>query len=324
MEAGTADGVTAGAEFAVYKDGDLSQEASPLGTLIAETPDVSITIMSVRSQEWPVQKAFALQTNIPSHQRVLHLVQLERDICVMEAGTAQGVTAGAEFAVYKDQDDLSQKASPLGTLIAKEPGVSTTIMSVRSREWPVRNAFALQTKAGAEEVLGIHIAKDENLIDDLFNHVADKDGKFKRVEESMAHLSITVHEGRVFFDILDNQVTRHGLKRMPHSVNKDVSEVYTVIRAAAHYHWHLHRTNKENPPPTEGMPLRDHVHFEFKKLKLKNYRRTPEGQNFIVNDVIDLVVDKEAVYGVEIVNKSKDPLYVALFYFGSDNFAISE
>ena len=317
-EAGTADGVTAGAEFDVYKDGDLSQEASPLGTLIVEMSDVSITILSVRSQEWPVQKAFALQTNIPSHRRVLHPVQLERDICVMEAGTADGVTAGAVFAVYKD-GDLSQEASPLGTLIAKEPGVSTTIMSVRSQEWPVRNAFARQTKAGAE-VLGIYIAKDENLIDDLFKYVAVKGGEIKRVdEERMADLSITLDGASVFFDILDNQVTGHGLnwKRIPHSVNNNVSDVYAVLRAAAHYHWHLRGTNKE-------AALRHKVDVEFKKLIGPNYVRTPDGPNLNVNGVINLVVDEETVYGLEIVNNYGSPLYAALFYFDSSTFAIGE
>ena len=235
----------------------------------------------------------------------------------MEAGTAQGVTAGAEFAVYKDQDDLSQKASPLGTLIAKEPGESTTIMSVRSQEWPVRNAFALQTKAGAEEALGIHIAKDEKLTDDLFKHAAVVGGKIVRVEECMAELNITFHEDRVFFDILDNQVTRHGLTRIPHSVNNNVSDVYAVIRAAAHYRWHLCRIN-------EVKALRHEVDIEFTELLGPNYGRIPYGPNLIVNGVVDLVVDEKTVYGIKIVNHFERPLYAALFYFSSSSFAISE
>jgi hypothetical protein len=235
----------------------------------------------------------------------------------MEAGTAQGVTAGAEFAVYKDKDN--QEASPLGTLIAKEPGTSDTIMSVPEgpQEWPVQKAFALQTKAGAEEALSIHIAKDENLIDDLFKHVAVKGGKIVRVEEYMADLSITLDGTNVFFDILDDRVTRHGLKRIPHSVNNDVGEVYAVIRAAAHYRWHLCRTNKVKA-------LRHEVDIEFTKLLGPNYRRIAYGPNLIVNGVVDLVVDKETLYGVKIVNNFKSPLYAAVFYFNSSDFAISE
>ena len=53
---------------------------------------------------------------------------LTKDTSVVEPGTDKGVTAGAEFAVYKDKDN--QEASPLGTLIAKEPRTSHTNMSV--------------------------------------------------------------------------------------------------------------------------------------------------------------------------------------------------
>ena len=264
----------------------------------------------------------------------------------MDAGTADGVTAGAEFAVYKE-GYLSQEASPLGTLIAKEPREFTTTMFVPegSREWSVPKgwkAFALQTKAGDKETLHIHIAKDENLIGDLVKHVEAKGGKIKHVdEEHKAHLSITVDGARVFFDILDNGVTPHGLKRMPNWVNKDVNEVHTVIRAAAHYQWHLHRTNKENPPPTNGeKPLRDQVDIKFMELDESNYTREPVGDNLIVkrvvypvvnrdvdpvfDRVVDLVVDEETVYGVEITNNSENPLYAALFFFSSSDFAISE
>ena len=237
----------------------------------------------------------------------------------MEAGTAHGVTVGAEFVVYKDQDDLSQEASPLGILIAQEPHEFDTRMSVPvgSQEWPVQKAFALQTKAGAEEALGIHIAKDEKFTDDLFKHAAVVGGKIVRVEECMADLSITLDGTNVFFDILDNQVTRHGLTRIPHSVNNNVSDVYAVIRSAAHYRWHLCRTNKEKV-------LRHKVQIEFTKLLETKWTRIPCGPNLIVNGVVDLVVDEKTVYGVKIVNNFERPLYVALFYFSSSSFAISE
>ena len=229
-----------------------------------------------------------------------------------------GVTVGAEFAVYKDQD-LSQEALPLGTLIAQDPGAFDTIMSVPegSNEWSVQDAFALQTKAGAEEDLPIHIAKDHKFTDDLFKHAAVKGGNIVRVEECMAALNITFHEDRVFFDILDNQVTRHGLTRIPHSVNNNVSDVYAVIRAAAHYRWHLCRTNKEQT-------LRHKVQIEFTKLLDTKRARIPCGQNLIINGVVDLVVDEKTVYGIKIVNHFERPLYAALFYFSSSNFAISE
>jgi hypothetical protein len=248
-------------------------------------------------------------------------VHRENDIYIMEAGTAHGVTVGAEFSVYKDKDS-SQEASPLGTLIAQEPGAFDTIMSVPegSKEWSVQEAFALQTKAGAEEALRIHIAKDEkftHLFDSLFKHAAGKGEQIVHVEERMAELNIKLDRDRVFFEILDNQVTRHGLKRIPHSVKNDVDEVYAVIRAAAHYHWHLRRSNKEKA-------LRHNVQIEFTKLLQTKYSRSPDGPNLIVNGVVDLVVDKNTAYGVKIVNNFERPLYAALFYFSSSSFAISE
>ena len=229
-----------------------------------------------------------------------------------------GVTVGAEFVVYKDQDDLSQEASPVGTLIAQEPHKFDTCMSVPkgSQEWPVQKAFALQTKAGTE-ALGIHIAKDEKLTDDLFKHAAVVGGKIVRVEECMADLSITLDGTNIFFDILDDQVTRHGLTHIPHSVNNNVSDVYAVIRAAAHYCWHLCHTNKEKA-------LRHNVQIEFMKLLETKRTRIPYGPNLIVNGVVDLVVDEKTLYGIKIANNFERPLYAALFYFSGSSFTISE
>jgi hypothetical protein len=68
----------------------------------------------------------------------------------MEGGAAHGITDGAEFTIYKNQESPIQ-ASPLGVLVTKKVTAFTTILTPllsHSTISFVGQAYALQTKAG--------------------------------------------------------------------------------------------------------------------------------------------------------------------------------
>jgi hypothetical protein len=240
----------------------------------------------------------------------------------MDAGSAQGITDGAEFTVYMDRDSLPE-TPPLGKLVVLETCAFSTILDVNSdaTRFPLaESAFALQTKVGTEEDLRLHIVIDEKLVD-VFKALVQEmqiTGPERRrillAEKDNAELDIALENGHVVFNILDPLVTKFGLTRMPFSVSPQAKEVCPVIRAAAHYRWHLRRTNKTSI-------FQNKVRIEFKRL---TQYREPDGPDLNADGVIDLVVDENAIYGLRIINDTTRPLYPSLFYFDNSDFSISE
>ena len=240
----------------------------------------------------------------------------------MDAGSVQGITDGAEFAVYTDRDWFPEM-HPLGILVVLETRAFSTVLGVipGATRFPlIESAFALQTRVGTEAHLRLHIAMDKKfggVFKALAQEMQTPGPEQRRIlltEKCNAELDIALEDGHVVFNLLDPLVIKFGLTRMPFHVNLEAEEVYPVIDAAAHFRWHLRRSNKKHI-------FQNKVRIEFKQL---TQNREPYGLDLNVDGVIDLVVDEEAMYGIRIINDTARPLYPSLFYFDNSDFSISE
>lgn len=249
----------------------------------------------------------------------------------MDAGAAHGINTGAEFAVYEDCESPPKK-SPLGTLIVKEIDAFTTALVHHPGNIPAfvltGVGYALQTKAGEEEDLRLHVALDDKLTP-VFEALAQemlRTGSDRRrillVEKDKAELDISIEGGRAVFNILNPQVTQYGLKQLPYSIEPTYDDVYPVIRASAHYHWHLRRNNKSKV-------LQNHIQFEFRQVEeLEEYDDDfnaiikPVGDNLNVEGVVDMVVHPDNMYGIKLINDSDLDLYPSLFFFDHSDLSI--
>lgn len=115
-----------------------------------------------------------------------------------------------------------------------------------------------------------------------------------------------------------------ALVRIPFRIIPNVNDIYPVIRAAAHYHRHLHRINKE-------ASLRNQVRIEFMKLKYEedydedfNLITRIDGPNLNIGGIVDIVVNKDSMYGTNIINDTDLVLFPYLFFFDNSDFSISE
>ncbi|CCM05961.1 uncharacterized protein FIBRA_08200 [Fibroporia radiculosa] len=267
-------------------------------------------------------------------RHILHKIRKHGDIYIMSAGTAQGVTKGARFAVYKEKYP-SVQGKPLGTVIASSPGNAETKMDAfpPGSDFPLdMEGFALQTRTGAEESLRIHIAVDSEFASEFearSKEMQESDPAWRtiiRTEKEKAELGIALEKGRIVFNILDRYTTQHGLTRMPFPVARTVDAVLPVVRSAAHFYWHLRR--KPGSEARSGM--RKFVDIEFTQLKGSEEKFDGHlhpvlhkyGPNLNCNNKIDLQIKDTARYGLKIVNKSEVALYPALFYFDSSNLSI--
>jgi hypothetical protein len=261
------------------------------------------------------------------------------DKYIVAAGIAHGITDGAEFAVYKTRNFKS-----LGTLkvVTVDP-FSATAEVMSGPPFDIgTEAFALQKRAGQEVDLRLHIPLDDRLMsvfEALVKEMQQKgpgQRKIMLVEEENkedAEWGIAFEDDHIVFNIMNRLVTASGLKRLPYRVKPTVDDVYPVIQAAAHYHWYLRRTSSERI-------LQKKVSIEFYKVKhiLGEYTEdlvpvvVPDGENLLMEDgqnlirgnVVDLIVDEDAMYGIRILNNSAVDLYPSLFHFENSDLSISK
>jgi hypothetical protein len=253
---------------------------------------------------------------------------------LMDAGTIHGITNGATFALYNDRNQVWTH-SPVAILTASNPRAFITPLIPPAHSLPfdiTGQAFALLIRAGEQEDLRLHVQPDENLMS-VFKALASEmevddptQPKFMLVEKETADLDISFVDDHIVLNILDPVVTIHGLNRVPFSIPKDTpGAISAVLRKAAHYFWHLRRKGN-------GRGLQSLVGIELTRLDESEEEydydlspvRRPRGPNLITNGVVDIVVEKDAIYGIKLTNKWKQPLYVSLFYFDNSDLSISK
>lgn len=282
------------------------------------------------------QKRILFDSKAPPPHRVCFPIAMKGSRYELQAGSAQGVTKGAEFTVYKDSASISDPNS-LGVLIVQadfDIHVFSTFLTPKTPNAVIplsKSSCALQSKAGEAEDLVILAPLDEKLLS-LYEAIAKemkeadparrkirfvKDGK-----EAKLGLSLN-SSGRVAFDILDSRLTIYGINRMPHTVENKVKSIMPVLNAAAHFHWYLSREKKDALVDTS-------ISFEIFKLSMGdeydfsgNAILEPVGENLYQDSVIRLVSSEEDMYGFKVTNNSVRDLYLNAFYFDNSDFSIS-
>ena len=245
-------------------------------------------------------------------------------------GTARGISLGAEFEVYQDQDSghllgivVASELSPFSTrLYAKEPGFVLE-----------GDGVAFLISAGTEEhVLRIHVA-DEGL-KALVKKIERTDPRHRMiqlVERDQAEFGMALEDGKVVFDILDSLVTKYGLTRMPFSLEPTLEAISPVLRAADHFYWHLRRRPGVENDTEKG--LADFVEIEVAEMEHDGITYddnlepvlSPTGAGWKRGKDFDLQIDgRGMIYGWKIINKYSMALYPALFYFDNSDWSISE
>ena len=294
--------------------------------------DVVLQFFSQNPQcEGVNQDRIFFNSKIPSRNRVFFKVSLDdNDMFIMDAGAAHSVTVGAEFTVYKKRDDILSNIPPLGILVVSRTTAFQSEMEPRDGDpWFVldRPAFAVKTKAGSEEHLRLHIAPGDRFAD-VFQALAQEmqrtDPCQKCIlpvdERDTADIEIAYQNDNVVFNILKPGVTRYGLTRIPFVVKAEVDTIKPILRAMAHYNWHLYRTNGNERTLHSG------VCIEFKELQFASgtgFRtRHPVGENLNIDGVVDIDVSEGKMYGIKIINSTEEDLYPSLFYFDNSDLSI--
>ena len=241
-------------------------------------------------------------------------------------GAANGISLGAEFEVYQNQDS----GHLLGVVVAKELSPFSTTLYAKEPIVLEGDGVALQTSAGTEEhALRIHVA-DEGLRS-LIKNIGPSHRIIQLVERDQAEFSMALEDGKVVFDILDSLVTKYGLIRMPFRLEPTLEAISRVLRAADHFYWHLRRTSRmEND--ISGVGLADVVEIQMAEMEYNGTTfdedfepvLSPTKASWKGGKVFDLQINDRGIYGWKIINKKNVDLYPSLFYFNNSDWSISE
>ena len=239
---------------------------------------------------------------------------------MIDAGDAAGITVGAEFEVYRDQNS----GDLLGTVVARELGpFSTTLYAKKSRIDLEHDGIVIKSRAGTEERVRVYVA-DESL-KDLVRSI--NSNQIQLVERDRAEFGMALENKKVVFNIFNSNVRKYGLTRMAHCLEPTVEAISPVIRAAAHFYWHYRRT-----PPKSDRGLAKNVEIEVNELEedydenFKSFFKPIAGgsRRLEVRKDLNLQIETSPTYGWTITNKWEATLYPSLFYFDHSDWSISE
>ncbi|KZP24193.1 hypothetical protein FIBSPDRAFT_822304 [Athelia psychrophila] len=267
----------------------------------------------------------------PPARRVVYPIRMEHGEYRMEAGSAHGISVGAEFAVYADHNAVLT-SEPLGHLAVTRIEFFHTILKPTSDSRPFSlhmgaSAVALQTKLGQKEDFTLHVEFDikfksvfEALLTDM-QAPGPNSAKIALVERNQAKLEIVMEDALLYFNNLDERVTAYGISRIPFSVEPDPEAIRPILRAAAHYHWHLNRNSTldkifVSKVDVQFFELLAEDDGEYEDDPIWNPDENPE--NLYAGGAIDLVIDLSKRYGMQLTNNTPWDLYPAVFHFKED------
>ncbi|KZP27851.1 hypothetical protein FIBSPDRAFT_817828 [Athelia psychrophila] len=252
----------------------------------------------------------------------------------MEAGYAHGISAGAEFAIYADENAVLT-SNALGILAVDRVDMFHTTMKITSCSGSFavnQSTVALQTKAGDRGDFSMHVAVDDKFIAIFEALLTEMQGnrpgraKITLVEKKQAKLEAVMQGGLLYFDILDKRVTAFydGTMRIPFPVDPEPHAIRPILRSVSHYYWHLDRESEYDSY------FKSHISVGFFELQESStelddagyFVLEPGPQQLCNDNIIDLIVDPNAEYGMQITNSTPWDLYPGVFYFETGDLSI--
>ncbi|KZV60770.1 hypothetical protein PENSPDRAFT_328057 [Peniophora sp. CONT] len=264
---------------------------------------------------------------VPSSRFQLYPVVVENREYDLRVGSLHGITHGAQFRLYSTRgvnrvrvathaSEVMASTCKLSSDNGTTPAVTSGCPHQFSSPVDVVPITALRLdvphalKALVQSAIELLKAERGGLELDIIAGLDDTD------------LSFYDCDGAVHYAIHDPDI-RDGGKHELYGVSSthDVPGVYSVLRAASHFFWHLRRGQSFTPA------YHSHITVEIYTLKpVENeigphyVQRTREN---LRSGVLEAVDSPRMIYGLKIENKSPVDLYLWVFYFDCSDLSIT-
>ena len=262
----------------------------------------------------------------PAHPSYLARYDSDSGLVLLNAGTAHGITIGAEFAFYVAHDShtsgkalhifiVNNLASFFSTL---SPANDASCQSLPT----VFTVFPANPSPGG--TIHLYLSADDNstCLHDIW--CLPRYVEFVNSPDD-AHLELAVRDNQVVVSVRDRKATAYGfdhklpiMKAIPH-------DVAPFLEKAGSFYQERDRHTAIDSEVAKNVIL------EFYKLGANpsKFEDIPEcqlgasGPNLYSGDTINFIVEEGSVYGVKLTNLSSRDLYPTLLHLDNSDFSIS-
>ena len=269
---------------------------------------------------------------MPSPARPSYLARYDSDsgLILLNAGTAHGVTLGAEFAFYAVHDSHAS-GNALHTFIVNNSASFFSTLSPAndaSRQSLPTVFTVFQAKPGLGGTIRLHLSAD-HISAPLISVCHDirrrpRNIKFVNSRDN-AHLELSVRDNQIVVSVRDvNATVYHPDDKFP-AMQATPHDFASFLEKAGSFYWERDRHTAIDSEVAKIVTLEFYklgpTHSKFEDIP--KCQLAASGPNLYSADTIDFIVEEGCVYGVKLTNSSSRDLYPTLFYLDNSNLSIS-
>jgi DNA-dependent RNA polymerase auxiliary subunit epsilon len=276
------------------------------------------------------QHRYIFDSKVPSPACPSYLARYYSDSgsVLLNAGTAHGVTIGAEFA-YAPHEGSHASGKPLLTFTVNNSAsfFSTLRPAIDPSSQSLPGVFTVfQAKPGLGSTIDLYLPADHNSTS-LMSVRQDIQRLPHNIEfvdsPDDAHLELTVRDNQVVVSVRDRKATVYGFD---HKFQTTQHNLTSFLEKAACFY------RERNLHTSIDSEVAKNVTLGFYRLgpTRSKFEDIPEcqlgasGPNLYSGDTIDVIIEEGCFYGVKLTNLSSDDLYPTLFYLDNSDFSISD
>ena len=293
----------------------------PMSFIISQNPQV----------EGVNQHRHIFDSKVPSPTRPSYLARYDSDsgLVLLNAGTAHGVTIGAEFAFYAAHADSHTSGKALHTFIVNNSAsFFSTLSPANNASCPsIPTAFTIfQTKPGLGSTIRLYADHNSACLISACRDLGRLPHNVKFVNSrDHAHLELSVRDNQIVVSVRDAKATVYRLDHKFPTMQATPHDFMSFLEKAENFY---RERDRHTAIDSEVAKI---VTLEFYKLgatrskfeDIPGSQLGASGPNLYSADTIDFIVEKGCVYGVKLTNSSCHDLYPTLFYLDNSDLSIS-
>jgi hypothetical protein len=277
------------------------------------------------------QHRYIFNSKVPPPPRPSYLARYDSDygIFLLNAGTAHGVTLGAEF-VFRAAQDAHPPGKLLHTFVVNNSASFFSTLrptNDASQQFLPMVFTVFQVKPGIGGTIRLYLFPSHNspclisLCDDIRD--SPHDVEFVNSPDD-AHLVLTVRDNQVVVSVSDRKATNYGFDRQIPTMQITGHNLTSFLEKAECFYRERDRHTSIDSEVAKIVILEFYklgtTHSKFEDIP--DSQLSESGLNLYSADTIDFIVEEGCAYGVKLTNLSSRDLYPTLFYLDSNDFSI--
>ena len=271
---------------------------------------------------------YIFDSKVPSPGRPSYLARYDSDsgLVLLNAGTAHGVTLGAEFAFYVTQNSHASGKALHTFIVNNSASFFSTLRPANKAAYQTfpRTFAVFQMKPGLGSAIRLYLSADDNLFCLPDIRRLPRNVEFVNSPDD-AHLELTFRDNSVVISVKDTKATVYGFDHNFPTMKATWHNLTSFLEKAGSFY---RERDCHGGIDSEVAKI---VSLEFYKLgaipskfqDISECQLGASGPNLYSGDIIDFIVEEGCFYGLKLTNFSSHDLYPTLFYLDNSDLSIS-